>query len=120
MRPSPKRGSKSSPAVVGHDALHANCFSKAIPSHSAFPDTHASSAGRSTEWQPFYFAALIESDEQLVLRMIQSAENAIFKRMKTIYYSHEHRQERVAIEDAWDALQQRKKQCLGRAGDAAA
>lgn len=71
----------------------------------------------STEWQPLYLAAMLEIDQRFLFDAIGVAEVALFRRMKTIFYSAEHGSERLALEQAWSALQQRKQQCQGCSND---
>lgn len=101
------------------------------PSVARVPDTepsagHASSsestetgdrAFASADWQALCLAALLEVDERVLSETISVAEVAIFRRLKTIFYSAEHRSERAAMEQVWDALQERKHQHQVRLAD---
>jgi hypothetical protein len=56
------------------------------------------------EWQANYQAALIELDPETLLKRVEAAETAIFKRLQDLALSSNNLAERQAIEDALASL----------------
>ena len=75
------------------------------------------SAYDSIEWHRVYVGAITESNHQLALQAIAAAEAALFRRMKTLYYSSEQSSERAAIEEAWSSLQSVKSKWTNHSVD---
>jgi len=71
----------------------------------------------SIEWHRVYVGAVTESNRQLALQAIAAAETALFRRMKTLYYSSEQSSERAAIEEAWSSLQSVKSKWTNHSVD---
>ncbi len=71
----------------------------------------------SIEWHRVYVGAVTESNHQLALQAIAAAEAALFRRMKTLYYSSEQSSERAAIEEAWSSLQSVKSKWTNHSVD---
>ena len=71
----------------------------------------------SIEWHRVYVRAVTESNRQLALQAIAAAEAALFRRMKTLYYSSEQSSERAAIEEAWSSLQSVKSKWTNHSVD---
>lgn len=94
-----------------------------IPSSTPIPKLPTNSNGvaisgyDSIEWYSVYVGAVTESNHQLALQAIAAAEAALFRRMKTLYYSSEQSSERAAIEEAWSSLQSVKSKWTSQSVD---
>ena len=87
---------------------------------SSLPQPHPTPAATFEEWQPLYFAAMLEVDSTMLVEAISLAEVALFRQMKTLFFSAEHSAERSALERAWNALQERKENHQRRMADGSA
>ena len=67
---------------------------------------------RFPEWQQPYLAALMEADRKKILDRVTDAENAIFNRLQSLAGNADHHAERLAIEDALNALRVLKREAL--------
>ncbi len=65
------------------------------------------------EWQPAYFAALVELDPKMLFERVMAAEAAIFNRLQSISHNSDARAERQAIQDALASLRVLKRDSLG-------
>ena len=65
------------------------------------------------EWQPAYFAALVELDPKMLFERVMEAEAAIFNRLQALSRNSDANAERQAIQDALASLRVLKRDNLG-------
>ncbi len=65
------------------------------------------------EWQPAYFAALVELDPRMLFERVMATEAAIFNRLQAISHNSDAHAERQAIQDALASLRVLKRDNLG-------
>ena len=65
------------------------------------------------EWQNEYQAAMLELNRENLTTLVETAENAIYRRLQAISQRPDHQAERQAIEDALASLRVLKRDSLG-------